>query len=120
METENIEILKLQHEMFVKQLELKKEIVLAMIKEKYRVDDIKNITKIEIHGGAEPVCAFLEIVEDETIVAPSQLGVNKQAFDQLNLPEGANVTISLSTPAPSVASIKRKISGKTSFCSDDG
>lgn len=86
--------------------------------EAYRVDDIKNITKIEIHGGAEPVCAFLEIVEDETIVAPSQLGVNKQAFDQLNLPEGANVTISLSTPAPSVASIKRKISGNVLYDSE--
>ena len=59
----------------------------------YKVDDIKDVTKIEIHGGAEPVGAFLEIVDNESIVSPRQLGVNKQSFEQLNLPEGANVTV---------------------------
>ena len=84
----------------------------------YKVDDIKNITKIEIHGGAEPVSAFLEVVEDETIVQPDELGVNKQAFEQLNLPEGANVTISLANTPSSVASIKRKISGNVLYDSE--
>ena len=84
----------------------------------YRVEDIKNITKIEIHGGAEPVCAFLEVVESESIVSPSQLGVNKQALEQLNLPEGTNVTLSLSNPASSVSSIKRKISGNVLYDSE--
>ena len=86
--------------------------------EAYRIDEIKNITQIEIHGGAEPVCAFLEVVDSESIVSPSQIGLNKQAFNQLNLPEGANVTISLSNPAPSVASIKRKISGNVLYDSE--
>ena len=86
--------------------------------ESYRIDDIKNITKIESHGGAEPVCAFLEVVEDEAIVKPSQLGVNKQTFEQLSLPEGAKVTICLSAPASSIASIKRKISGNVLFDSE--
>ena len=76
----------------------------------YKVEDIKNVTKIEVHGGAEPVGAFLEVVDDESIVSPNQLGVNNQAFEQLNLPEGANVTVSLATVPSSVASIKRKIS----------
>lgn len=86
--------------------------------EAYRIDDIKNITKIEIHGGAEPVCAFLEVVDDKSIVGPSQLGVNKQAFEQLNLPEGTNVTITLSTPSASISSIKRKISGNVLYDSE--
>ncbi len=81
----------------------------------YKVDDIKHITKIEVHGGAEPISAFLEIVEDESIVHPRQLGMNKQAFEQLNLPEGANVTLSLANVSSSVASIKRKISGNVLY-----
>lgn len=84
----------------------------------YKVDDIKNITKIEVHGGAEPVGAFLEVVDDESIVHPNQLGMNKQAFEQLNLPEGANVTLSLANVPASVASIKRKISGNVLYDSE--
>lgn len=84
----------------------------------YKVEDIKNVTKIEVHGGAEPVGAFLEVVDDESIVSPNQLGVNNQAFEQLNLPEGANVTVSLATVPSSVASIKRKISGNVLYDSE--
>ena len=57
----------------------------------YKIDNIKDVTKLEIHGGAEPLLAFLELVEDENIVSPDELGLNKSAFEQLNLPEGANV-----------------------------
>ena len=84
----------------------------------YKIDDIKSITKIEVHGGAEPVGAFLEVVDDESIVHQGQLGMNKQAFEQLNLPEGANVTISLANVSSSVASIKRKISGNVLYDSE--
>ena len=84
----------------------------------YKVDDIKNITKIEIHGGSEPVSAFLEVVDDASIVSPKQLGVNKQAFEHLNLPEEANVTVSLANVPSSVNSIKRKVSGNVLYDSE--
>ncbi len=77
----------------------------------YKVDDIKNITKVEIHGGATPLFAFLEVVDDASIVASGELGLNTEAFKQLNLPEGANITLSLAGTAPSIASIQRKIAG---------
>ena len=85
---------------------------------KFFLKNMKNVTKIEVHGGAEPVGAFLEVVDDESIVSPNQLGVNNQAFEQLNLPEGANVTVSLATVPSSVASIKRKISGNVLYDSE--
>ena len=50
----------------------------------YKIDDIKNITKIEVHGGAMPVYAFLEIVDDASLVAPNELGLNNEAFEKLN------------------------------------
>ena len=84
----------------------------------YKVDDIKDVTKIEIHGGAEPVGAFLEIVDNESIVSPRQLGVNKQSFEQLNLPVGSNVTVSLANTPSSVSSIKRNVSGNVLYDSE--
>lgn len=77
----------------------------------YKIDDIQNITKIEVHGGAAPLFAFLEVVDDPSIVAPNQLGLNNEAFARLNLPEGANISISLAGAPPSMASIQRKIAG---------
>ena len=77
----------------------------------YKVDEISSLTKVEVHGGAEPLLAFLEVVEDDAIVSTSELGLNKQAFEQLNLPEGANVTITLANATPSLASIRRKMDG---------
>ncbi len=77
----------------------------------YKVDDIKNITKIEVHGGAAPVFAFLEVVDDASIVAPNELGLNTEAFSRLNLPEGANVTLSMAGLPPSAGVLQRKIAG---------
>ena len=77
----------------------------------YKLDDIKFMTKVEIHGGTKPIYAFLNIVDDESIVSPDQLALNTEAFEQINLPEGANITLALTPPPPSVSSIKRKIAG---------
>ncbi len=77
----------------------------------YKVDDINSITKVEIHGGATPLFAFLEVVDDNSIVSPNELGLNTEAFKRLNLPEGANITLSLAGAAPSMTSIRRKIAG---------
>lgn len=79
--------------------------------EAYGIDDIKNITRIEVHGGASSLYAFLEVVDDDNIVAPNELGLNRCAFEQINLPEGANVTLSLASPPSSITSIKRKMQG---------
>ncbi len=77
----------------------------------YRVDDIKSLSKVEIHGGIKPVYAFLQIVDDENLVRPNELALNSEAFKLINLPEGANVTLTMSPPPPSLNSIKRKIAG---------
>lgn len=77
----------------------------------YKVDDLQTLTKIEIHGGVKPIFAFLQVVEDDRLVGPNELGLNAEAFGMINLPEGANITMTLSSPPPSLASIKRKIAG---------
>ena len=75
------------------------------------MDEIRFLTKVEVHGGSQPLYGFLQIVEDENIVTPDEIGLNTEAFEQLNLPEGTIVTLSLTPPPPSLNSIKRKIAG---------
>ncbi len=77
----------------------------------YKIDDIRSLTKVEIHGGVKPVFAFLQVVDDDELVKPNEIGLNNEAFECINLPEGANVTLTISSPPPSLASIKRKIAG---------
>lgn len=66
----------------------------------YKLEDIKFMTKVEIHGGAKPIYAFLNIVDDENLVSPEQLALNTEAFSLLNLPEGSNITLALTPPPP--------------------
>jgi len=77
----------------------------------YRAFDVKTITRIEIHGGIQPVYASLHITEDINIVKPDELGLNSEAYEKLGLPEGANVSIAQSPQPPSVESVKRKMEG---------
>ena len=41
----------------------------------YRVDDLNQLTKIEIHGGVKTVYAFLQIVDDAKLVKPNEIAL---------------------------------------------
>lgn len=84
----------------------------------YKVSNINSLTRIEIHGGEAPVFAFLQIVDNNKFVRPDELGLNTEAFKQMGLPEGAEVTLTLTPPAPSLAAVRRKIAGNV-LSSDD-
>ena len=77
----------------------------------YKTDDINSLVKIEVHGGLKTITAFLQLVDDEKIVAADELALNDEAFRQINLPEGAKVSLTLSPVPVSINSIKRKIAG---------
>ena len=77
----------------------------------YKVDNIKSLTRIEIHGGKQPVFAFLQVVDGSKIVRPDELGLNTEAFTQMEIAEGSKVTLTLTPSAQSLNAVKRKISG---------
>ena len=77
----------------------------------YQMDDISALTKVEIMGGAKPVYGFLQIVDDESVLSPDEIGLNTEAFESINLPEGSNISLSLPPSPHSLGSIKRKIAG---------
>ncbi|MGD9637573.1 MAG: thymidine phosphorylase family protein [Alphaproteobacteria bacterium] len=77
----------------------------------WKIYEFDVSTRVEIHGGIFPLYASLEIVHDDAIVKPNEVGLSINTFKRINLPEGAEVSISPAPSAPSVDSIKRKVNG---------
>lgn len=77
----------------------------------YAIDDIAFLSQVEIQTETSKIYAFLQIVDDDALVSPTELGLNEEAFTDLGETEGTGVTISLAAPAPSRAALKRKIVG---------
>ncbi len=81
--------------------------------ETYRSEGFQALNKIEIRSenGAEPVIAVLNVVDDERITAPGELGLSEQVFAQLNRAEGAAVYVNHARPPQSLSFVRRKIAG---------
>lgn len=79
----------------------------------YDLDGIRALTKVEIHGGSMPICACLNIVDDQRMVKSNEIALNYEAFKALGLPDGANVSVIFPEAPQSLAYIKKKIQGNT-------
>ncbi len=79
----------------------------------YRTEGFQALTKIEISDGPNrpPVIAVLNIVDDDGILAPDELGLSEQTFSQFGNPEGSAVYVDHATPPSSLNAVRRKISG---------
>ncbi len=77
----------------------------------YPLDGLNTITRVEIHGGALPLCAFLNVTDDARLVKPNEIALNKEAFKLLSLPEGARVSMILAEPPMSLNMVRKKILG---------
>lgn len=77
----------------------------------YKVDDICDVTRVEIHGGSSPVYAFLNVVDDNRLVKPGELALNMEAFRAMALPEGARVSMVLTEAPQSLSTVHKKIRG---------
>lgn len=80
----------------------------------YRTEGFQALSKIEIHivGNGSPVIAVLNIVDDDSITAPDQLGLSEQVYHQLGMPDGTEVFISHASPPSSIKSVHLKIAGE--------
>ena len=80
----------------------------------YRTEGFQALSKIEIHKAEDhaPVIAVLNVVDDDSITAPGQLGLCEQAFLQLGLDENSAVTVTHAKPPPSLKGVHRKIAGE--------
>jgi len=77
----------------------------------YRAEGFQALSKIEIQANGRRIIAVLNVVDDEVIVCPDELGLAEQAFNQLNLSEGHQVCIAQSGPPASMDAVRKKIAG---------
>jgi len=80
----------------------------------YRSEGFQALAKVEVsgEGGSRPVLAVLNVVDDDSITTPEQLGLSEDAFTQLGLPEGTAATLAHARPPASLHAVHRKIAGE--------
>jgi len=78
----------------------------------YRAEGFQALSKIEIKANGNTILAVLNVVDDEKIVAPGDLGLSEQAFAQIKIGEGATVYVAHAKPPSAMEAIRKKIAGK--------
>ncbi len=78
----------------------------------YRAEGFQALSKIKVCTNSHQVLAVLNVVDDNSIVNPGELGLSEQAFEQLNVAEHTLVTVEHAEPPKSMDAVRRKINGE--------
>ncbi|MBD3608985.1 MAG: thymidine phosphorylase family protein [Gammaproteobacteria bacterium] len=78
----------------------------------YRAEGFQALTKIEVSVDHHTIYAVLNVVDDDSIVAPGELGLSEQAFEQIAQQEGCLVSIAQAALPASMDAVRRKIAGE--------
>jgi len=78
----------------------------------YRAEGFQALSKVEVQADGRRILAVLNVVDDDTIVTPGQLGVSEQAFEQLGLEADHCVKVDHAEPPKSMDAVRRKILGE--------
>ena len=80
--------------------------------ELYRAEGFQALTKVEIKANGRQIVAVLNVVDDEAIVGPCELGLSEQAFAQLDTEAGHPVSVAQAELPASMDAVRRKIAGE--------
>jgi thymidine phosphorylase len=81
--------------------------------EVYRAEGFQALAKVEIRGeGDRYIMAVLNVVDDEALVGPDELGLSEEAIAALGLELGAPVRVCHAEPPASMEAVRRKIEGE--------
>ncbi|MDV3242835.1 MAG: thymidine phosphorylase family protein, partial [Methylocaldum sp.] len=78
----------------------------------YRAEGFQALAKIVVYCNNERIEAVLNVVDDDQIVNPDELGLSEQAFSQLCAEEGHDVRVAQAEPPASMDAVRRKIGGE--------
>jgi len=78
----------------------------------YRAEGFQALSKIEVSANGQRILAVLNVVDDEGLVGPGELGLSEQAFDQIGVDAGALVRVAHAEPPGSMDAVRRKIAGE--------
>jgi len=79
--------------------------------EVYRAEGFQALSKVKICANGQRILAVLNVVDDDSIVTPIDLGLSEEAFAKLGLQEGHIVSIEHAEPPASMNAVRRKIAG---------
>lgn len=79
----------------------------------YRPEDFQALAKIELFANGRRLIASINIVDEDRLLAPDEIGLAEQAFHQFGLPEGAEIAIRPAPPPASLDAVRAKIHGHT-------
>lgn len=77
----------------------------------YRAEGFQALSKIQVSANGSKVLAVLNVVDDTSIVLPTELGLSEQAFAHLKSGEGSYVTVDHAELPKSMDAVRRKING---------
>ncbi len=78
----------------------------------YKAEGFQALNKIEVANHGHRILAVLNVVDDDGIVAPDELGLSEQSFTQLGLKEGDEITVAHAEPPHSLEHVRAKMSGE--------
>jgi len=78
----------------------------------YRAEGFQALSKIKVTINSNSILAVLNVVHDDTIVSPGELGLSEQAFEQLGEEEAVLVRVDHAEPPHSIDAVRRKIAGE--------
>jgi thymidine phosphorylase len=80
--------------------------------EVYRAEGFQALSKVKICVNGRRILAVLNVVDDDSIVTPADLGLSEEAFAKLGVSEGHLVSIEHAEPPESMNAVRRKIEGE--------
>ncbi len=80
--------------------------------ERYRAEGFQALSKVKISTDGHSILAVLNVVDDNRLVTPQELGLSEQAYAQLGLETGTLVLVDHAEPPASMDAIRRKIGGE--------
>ncbi|MBP6490414.1 MAG: thymidine phosphorylase family protein [Thauera sp.] len=78
----------------------------------YRAEGFQALSKVEVRANGRRILATLNVVDDDCIVQPDELGVSIDAFVQLGVDNGHPAMIAQAEPPSSIPALHRKIAGE--------
>lgn len=84
----------------------------------YRAEGFQALAKIDVSCNGKQIQAVLNVVDDQSIVGPGELGLSEQAFKQLGIAEKHSVRVAQAEPPSSMEAVRRKIEGERLEISD--
>lgn len=78
----------------------------------YRAEGFQALSKIEVRANGNKILATLNVVDDISIVGPTEIGLSEDAFAQLGVDSGSPVSVAQAEPPASMNALFRKINGE--------